>query len=144
MAVYIRGFVSNQSQYAYGDFKAPRMHTGTVIIPVCIRGLIPLESPYAYCDCTNPGMRTGIHLGPHMHTGIDSTRIPVRILRLDFTSLLVTNHVMHTVIHLSPRMHTGIPVRIRGLIPLESPYAYCDWPNPGMRTVIPVCIRGPR
>ena len=67
MTVYIRGFVSNQSQYAYGDFKAPRMHTGTVIVTVYIRGLIPLESPYAYCDWTNPGMRTGIHLGPHMH-----------------------------------------------------------------------------
>jgi hypothetical protein len=34
MTVYIRGFVSNQSQYAYGDFKAPRMHTGTVIITI--------------------------------------------------------------------------------------------------------------
>ncbi len=34
MTVYIRGFVSNQSQYAYGDFKVPRMHTGTVIITI--------------------------------------------------------------------------------------------------------------
>ena len=81
--VRIQGFVSDQSQYAYGDFKAPRTHTGTVIITVYIRGLIPLESPYAYCDWTNPDMCTGIHLGPHMHTGIDTTQIPVLILRVD-------------------------------------------------------------
>ena len=72
--VRVRGFVSDQSQYAYGIFDSPRTHMGTAIIPVWMF-LMDAHFPFvtqAYLARqieTNPIMHRG---SPRMHTGRDS------------------------------------------------------------------------
>jgi len=101
----------NQSQYAYGDHRDPRMHTGMAwhVIPVCIWGFV--RSQYAYGD---------ISVTNCMHTGNISmweikSCIPICIISHMEIAVCIWGSPCANVRGSLKSLHMGIPVRIMKL-----------------------------